>query len=279
MPLIIADSFSDSLDKLTGKEQAAVKQTAFDMQVNPENPGLSFHRIDKSKDKYFWSVRVNRDIRIIVHKRGESVLLAYVDHHDDAYKWAEKRRLEVHPRTGAAQIVELRERVEEVVVRRVVEETAPPKPPLFAGESDDTLLDCGVPEDWIGDVRTATEDTLLDICRFLPEEASEAVLNLAVGIRPAPPEKPDTSDPFAHPDAQRRFWTLQQGEELRRAMRARQAKLKVSVDKSQRDLFSSYFRHPHSDAENTRQMRDRDLAERPDLAFRRWKKGPDGSPQ
>ncbi len=34
----IADTFTDSLAKLTGEEQKAVKTTAFDLQLNPANP-------------------------------------------------------------------------------------------------------------------------------------------------------------------------------------------------------------------------------------------------
>jgi hypothetical protein len=70
------------------------------------------HRIDKSKDPNFWSARVGRDLRLILHKTASSILVAYVDHHDAAYAWAERRRIEAHPRTGAIQIVEVRERVE-----------------------------------------------------------------------------------------------------------------------------------------------------------------------
>ena len=68
MQFRIADTFTDSLAKLSGDEQKAVKITTFDLQANPSNPGLSFHKLDRAKDKRFWSVRVNRDIRIIVHK-------------------------------------------------------------------------------------------------------------------------------------------------------------------------------------------------------------------
>ena len=82
--------------------------TAFDLQLNPANPGMSFHRLDKAKDKNFWSVRVSGDIRLIVHKSKASLLLCYVGHHDKAYDWAEWRRLETHPKTGAAQLVEIR---------------------------------------------------------------------------------------------------------------------------------------------------------------------------
>ena len=69
-----------------------MKLTVFDLQTEPDRPGLQFHRIDNAKDPNFWSVRVSRDIRVIVHKTGASLLLAYVGHHDDAYSWAERRR-------------------------------------------------------------------------------------------------------------------------------------------------------------------------------------------
>src|SRR5215468_7074623 len=130
MDFRIADTFTDSLARLTGDEQKAVKTTAFDLQLNPANPGMSFHKLDKAKDKNFWSVRVNRDIRLIVHKTESSFLLCYVDHHDDAYRWAERRRLEVHPKTGAAQFVVVRETVVEIAVRKAVEAVAR-KPRLF----------------------------------------------------------------------------------------------------------------------------------------------------
>ena len=112
----IADTFTDSLARLTGDEQKAVKTTAFDLQINPANPGMSFHKLDKAKDKNFWSVRVGSDIRLIVHKSDANLLLCYVDHHDKAYDWAERRKLETHPQTGAAQLVEIRETVKEIVV-------------------------------------------------------------------------------------------------------------------------------------------------------------------
>ncbi len=98
MDFRISDRFTDSLARLTGEEQKAVKMTAFDLQMNPAAPGMQFHKLDKAKD--FWSVRVGSDLRLIVHKTPASLLLAYVGHHDNAYQWAERRRLETHPKTG-----------------------------------------------------------------------------------------------------------------------------------------------------------------------------------
>jgi mRNA-degrading endonuclease RelE of RelBE toxin-antitoxin system len=138
MDFLIADTFTDSLARLTGDEQKAVKTTAFDLQVNPAAPGLSFHKLDRARDRRFWSVRVSRDVRIIVHRTEGSLLLCYAGHHDRAYDWAERRKLEVHPRTGAAQLVEVRETVVEIPIPASVPSAQPraaapaPKPALFA---------------------------------------------------------------------------------------------------------------------------------------------------
>ena len=105
----IADTFTASLAKLTGNEQKAVKTTAFDLQLNPAHPGMRFHKLNAARDPNFCSLRVNRDIRLIVHRSADNLLLCYVDHHDRAYRWAERRRIEAHPKTGAAQLVEIRE--------------------------------------------------------------------------------------------------------------------------------------------------------------------------
>jgi mRNA-degrading endonuclease RelE of RelBE toxin-antitoxin system len=86
MEFRIADTFTDSLARLTADEQKAVKTTAFDLQVNPAHPGLQFHKLDRPKDPNFLSVRVSKDIRIIVHRTEASLLLCYVDHHDKAYQ-------------------------------------------------------------------------------------------------------------------------------------------------------------------------------------------------
>ena len=96
MNFLIADTFSAALRKLTAREQNAVKTTVFDLQMDPAYPALSFHRIDKSKDQNFWSIRASRDIRVIIHKTENSVLVCFVDHHDDAYKWAERHETNAH---------------------------------------------------------------------------------------------------------------------------------------------------------------------------------------
>jgi len=220
MEFRISDTFTDSLARLTGEEQKAVKTTAFDLQLNPANPGMSFHKLEKARDKNFWSVRVNSDIRLVVHRSESSLLLCYVGHHDNAYAWAERRKLEIHPRTGAAQLVEIRETVREFVVPLAVQAAAPtpPKPRLFADRSDIELLSYGVPGEWLADVRQADEDSLLLLADHLPAEAAEALLELATGGKPRSVEFRGTVDPLNHPDALRRFRVMKNVEELQQAL-------------------------------------------------------------
>jgi hypothetical protein len=186
MTFLISDTFTDSLARLTGDEQKAAKTTAFDLQMNAAGAGMSFHKLDKAKDKNFWSVRASADIRLIVHKTVESLLLCYAGHHDKAYDWARRRKLETHPKTGAAQLVEIRERVQDVLVPVYVQPDlpTPQKPPLFANKTNDELLGYGVPPEWLDDVRMATEDSLLLLADRLPAEAAEALLELATGGKP-----------------------------------------------------------------------------------------------
>ena len=259
MQFVIANTFQESLAKLQAAEQTAAKLAAMEMQMNPAHPSLKMHRLDKVRDKNFWSARANDDVRLIVHRTENSCLLCYTGHHDAAYAWAERRKLSVHPATGAAQMVVLKETVQEVVVRNYVEETSI-KPaetlPLLASTSDVELLLYGVPEEQIPLVRSAQEDNVLDIASLLPEEAAQALLALATGERPVPgpmaalpsaaPVSAETLERFAfeHPDSKRRFRVIKDREELERALDAPWDKWAVFLHPAQRALVERHFSGP-----------------------------------
>ena len=218
MEFRIADTFVASLAKLNNQEQKAVKTTVFDLQVNPSSPGLSFHKLDRAQDANFASVRVSSDIRLIVHQASANLLICYAAHHDDAYQWAERRKLETHPTTGAAQLIEIRETVREIVIPTFVTEVRA-KPRLFSAKTDEELLGYGVPPEWLEDVRAATDDTYLELADHLPAEAAEALLELAVGGTPQISPVPGVViDPFNHPDALRRFRIMDDMDELLQAL-------------------------------------------------------------
>ena len=243
-----ASTFLESLERLSTEEQKAVKITVFDLQANPATPSMQLHKLSNSREKNFWSVRVTKDIRLIIHRTNTSLMICYVDHHDEAYRWAERRKIETHPTTGAAQLVEIRELVREIQVPYYVgvEETEPAKPPLFEHLSDDELLSFGVPTEWLDDVKNAAdEDSILEVCEHLPAEAAEALLEMATGG--TPPEMAYAvpgADPFNHPDAQRRFRVMADTEELERALEYPWEKWTVFLHPAQRDVVERTYNGP-----------------------------------
>ncbi|ESR27068.1 3'-5' exonuclease [Lutibaculum baratangense] len=279
MPTILADTFTSSLGKLSNAEQKQAKLSAFDLQADPSRPGLQMHRVDKSRDPNFWSLRVSRDLRIIVHRSGDSVLLAYVGHHDDAYDWAIRRRIEVHPTTGSLQIAEVREAVVELDRPRAAQQSgfdfdggtdadvegagdatsgrgseddrrSAPKSaprPIFVALDGEALSSVGVPQDWVDDIRQASEDRFLDLAEHLPPEAAEALLVYAATgqLPPAEPASAEAqADPFQHPDTRRRFRVLDGAEELAAALEWPFEKWAVFLHPSQRAVAERRFRGP-----------------------------------
>jgi superfamily I DNA/RNA helicase len=138
--------------------------------------------------------------------------------------------------------VEVRERVQEI---EVFAPKAAVKPKLFDNLRKFELMSFGVPEEWVDDVRRADEDSLFDIIKHLPQEAQEALLKLAVGEQPEVPKPaPVDADPFAHPDAQRRFRVLANAEELQRALDYPWEKWAVFLHPAQQALVERNFAGP-----------------------------------
>ncbi len=110
---------------------------------------------------------------------------------------------------------------------------------------DETLLNYGVPPEWLEDVRAADEDSLLDLADHLPAEASEALLNLATGGAPQPPPQLVTApDPFEHPDAKRRFRAINTADELKLALDYPWEKWTVFLHPQQRELVERTYSGP-----------------------------------
>src|SRR5262249_36100646 len=135
--------------------------------------------------------------------------------------------------------------------------------PLFAKVPDDELLSYGVPAEWLADVRSATEDTLLTLADHLPAEAAEALLELATGGKPRKPQPAvaelrdegvyyavdsmhvgDLANAFDHPDAQRRFRVMSNLEELERALEFPWEKWTVFLHPEQRELVERDYTGP-----------------------------------
>jgi hypothetical protein len=146
MQVVLDKGFVERLIELNrADERKAAHVAVRKFSQNPSNPGLSLERLRDVRDRNLWSMRVSRDVRIILYRGREAWLMLYVAHHDDAYRWAERVKVERHPITGGLQIVHT-----EDVYREEVLEHSPAEiedEPLYAAHSEERLLSLGVPEE------------------------------------------------------------------------------------------------------------------------------------
>lgn len=247
MHTLIADTFQASLTGLDSIHHGAVKAAAYDLQTNPAHPSFQFHRVERTKEKNFWTARVNVDIRMVVYKDGNHLILCYVDHHDAAYRWAENRRFSLNEMTGAVQIVVSKEVINEIVKSVVVvQEQEAPRPKLFADYPGDYLLALSVPESYLDAVKLADEAMFLNqLMGILPEEAAENLARLATGEVVPRPSLPKVKDPFLHPDAQRRFRVVDKDPKaLERALNVPWEKWAIFLHPTQQEVVDRSYSGP-----------------------------------
>ncbi len=241
-PFIIADSLFNCLGGLANADKARVFDFITTFRKGPDSPGISLERITRTRTSNLWSGRISEDLRAILHKDGDTWALLYADHHDPAYRWAERRDVGRHPVTGVLQIVDTQETVREV--ERVIHIQI--APPLFAAHDDDYLLSLGVPQVWLPTLRKlASGDDLLLIHDKLPRDVAERLLLLADGelvTPPAPlaPDRPVTDSP----DLRQRFYVVEREADLRAALDAPFDRWISFLHPSQRALVTLDARGP-----------------------------------
>ena len=209
----LSKTFSASTKKLSTTDRGRVLDFLTKFMEDPASPGLNFETLQGFKDSGMKSARVTQDLRTILHHNGGMSTLLYAGHHEDAYRWAEKRRVENHPVTGTLQIVETVESVQQDLQAAAPAYEAPK---IFADYDDAYLLSLGVPQDWLTIVRQIqNDDQLLAVCQKLPEEVAESLLTLSAGELVTPPQPVAPAAPVEqNPDNLRRFWVVQNAAEL-----------------------------------------------------------------
>ena len=257
----LSQEFLLQLAKLPSSIQSKVMKWAIQFQSDPTSSGINYENINGARDSNLKSVRLDRDWRGIVFKpsSGDVYVLLYVDHHDDAYRWAENRRLTINPVTGAMQMV---------VVESVTQVEAPqPKPapvtpvaaeltvdapqPLFACFSDRELLSLGVPEEMLLEVRTLMSEPQLDALQGrLPVEGYEGLFLVVAGDSVSQvlsaretrvDRNVDTSDfatALAAPESQSRFVIVDDDQAMLAIMNAPLAQWRVFLHPTQQKLAS-----------------------------------------
>jgi len=254
----ISADFLTAYSRLPRTQQKKVREFSDRFRSDPTSPGINYEPMQHAVDANVRTVRIGLDYRaIVVHpEQGNVYLLAWVDHHDEAMRWAEKKRFGVNPTTGALQVYEVS--TAEAPQARPAPAAAPPTG-LFSEYSDDELLSIGVPHEQIGLVRSLAHEYDLDrAAGQFPEEAEERLYMLAAGFTlddvladpGAKPRHGASEDDFAaalkHPDSQRRFAVIADDRELADMLDAPLERWRVFLHPSQAALVARDFNGPAS---------------------------------
>jgi len=258
LKVAIGDGFLESFAQIPKAKQKKVMEFVAKFRHDPKASGINYETINDARDENFRSVRIDLDYRGIVLKpeKGSVYILMWVDKHDDAYQWARRHRCDIHPTTGALQLMEVTKAEPELALPPVEAAALPPAKPLFE-LPEDVFLRLGVPEmrmDW---VKALTRIEALEMGQsMLPVEAFEALYLLGTGIPlvdllkeygPAV-DKPVDIDDFASAldrDAtKRRFFVVENEMELLEMLEAPLEKWRVFLHPSQRRLVERNWNGP-----------------------------------
>lgn len=245
----IASDFLTAFAKLPRKAQGKVTEFMTKFRNNPKAPGINYEML-KGIDRKICSVRIDETYRGIVVRQEETgvYLLLWVDHHDEAYAWAERKRCEVNPQTGAIQVFDVQV-VEEAVTSKTKK--------LFADVSDSDLIKLSLPKVQIPFVRTlVSKEDFVNAEKIFPHDAYENLTWIAEGFpieevlemvsANAVSETPtdDLSKALESLESQKSFVVVEGEEELRKIMAEPLEKWRVFLHPTQRRIVQKNYSGP-----------------------------------
>ena len=243
----ISTDFLTSFAALPKNKQGKATEFFNKFRTNPNSPGINYEKIDEGIDKNICSVRIDDAYRAIVVRCPETsvYMLLWVDHHDEAYAWAKRKKCSINKVTGGVQVFD----VQEVSLEKQIE-----KEYLFSKYTDDQLIRLGLPEEQIPMIRSIdTLDEFFSKKKSIPEDAYEGLEWLAHGfeydevIETLFDEEADpiNADDFAkalQSDSSKKSFVIVDGEEeLKRIMAEPLEKWRIFLHPTQRKIVNKSF--------------------------------------
>lgn len=247
----ISSDFLDSFSKLPRKMQAKTSAFVNKFKNDPRSSGINYEKINAA-DKNIYSVRIDDTYRgIVMRQKDEGVyLLLWVDHHDEAYEWARRRRVAVNPTTGTLQVYET------VSVAERSEQSAPG---LLSHVTVSELVDLGVPEELIDYVRSIVDEAGFYAAKsIMPADVFENLSWVVNGIpvsevlemvysdaeKDSDSDGDSYADALTRPDSLRSFVVVEGEDELFEILSAPLEKWRVFLHPSQRKLVRRTYNGP-----------------------------------
>lgn len=245
----ISSDFFTAFAALPRQTQGKVTEFINKFRNNPKLPSIHYEKIRDAADKKMCSVRIDDTYRGIIVRQEESgvYLLLWVDHHDDAYAWAKRKKCEINPQNGNVQVFDIQQ-VETVEQPKTVSHS------LFAHVTDSELLALGVPQDQINMIRTINSaEELFEVKGSIPEDAYEGlewvangfavqeVIDLLASEEENVPQNNDFAAALQNPRSQKTFVVVEGEEELRRMMAEPLEKWRIFLHPTQRKIVEKKY--------------------------------------
>jgi superfamily I DNA/RNA helicase/mRNA-degrading endonuclease RelE of RelBE toxin-antitoxin system len=244
--VVIASDFLDAFAKLPRQIQGKTTEFIIKFKNNPLSKGIHYEKIKDALDDKIYSVRIDDTYRGIVVQEDGVYLLLWVDHHDKAYDWARRKRVEVNKRTGVLQVYEVQVSKETHKVEGI-----------FSAFDDADLLQLGVPEKQLSYVKEMPNKAVFyQSQNSLPADAFENLSWLAEGFPmqevldlvrsdQEATDKPATiAASLENPQTQKSFVVVEGEDELKNMMAAPLEKWRVFLHPTQRKLVKKNFNGP-----------------------------------
>lgn len=256
--LIVSDSYFSSYETLDRKERKIALDTMRTLSYHRKGNGLQVHKLERTKcDQSFRSARCNRDLRIIFSDQGEKIILLYVDNHDDAYKWAEGKYLNIND-FGSLFIYNSTQEYEKKYEDNLVQFPNNLQEPLFKkqGLKVKDLIKLGIEgvhAEYLFEI--VDEDRFIEYITVFPEEIQEALLDLVSGSKGMTEVYAELEDnsiennrtldsALKHKDTKRRFYPIENVEEFEKVLEYDFEKWKLFLHPKQKELVEKNFNGP-----------------------------------
>lgn len=249
----ISDDFLTSFAALPRKEQGKVTDFFTKFRMNPEGRGINYEKIKNGMDDKIYSVRIDDAYRGIVVRQPvtNTYIVLWVDHHDEAYRWASRKKCMVNPLTGAIQVFD----VESVPAPGTGADAV--KTGLFHSISDANFRKLGVPEELISLVKSLdSRDAFHAAAAALPKDAYEnlnwicegfplnEVLDMLASEELSAQPTNDLSKALERDESKKSFVVVKGEEELRRILAEPLEKWRVFLHPAQRKLVEKLYHGP-----------------------------------
>jgi hypothetical protein len=246
----ISTDFLTSFASLPKQKQGKATEFFNKFRTNPNSPGINYEKIDEGIDKNICSVRIDDTYRAIVVRCPDTnvYMLLWVDHHDEAYAWAKRKKCSINKVTGGVQVFD----VQEVTVEKQIE-----KETIFAAYTDDQLIRMGLPEEQIPMIKSLESmDEFYAMKKSIPEDAYEGLEWLAHGFDydevietlyedEAEQVKEDDFAAALQSDSSKKSFVIVDGEEeLKRIMAEPLEKWRIFLHPTQRKIVNRDYSGP-----------------------------------